>query len=152
MVAAAVDEISDGGAAAELIEPAAGTSSEPVEPTFEDDTPPTESRSEDPEAAASGPTKTCGNLTVAAGSTTCAFAQNVFYEYWTATDRGAGHEDTIEAYSPALERWLSLTCEDGDSVICRGDAGAEVQMPRDALDSYTQDAADAYAADHTVSE
>lgn len=96
-------------------------------------------------------TKTCGNLRVATGSTTCGFAQNVFWEYWTASSGGLSHTDDIRAYSSALGKWLTLTCFDGDPVVCRNDAGAEVQIPREAVVGYTKEAADAYAADHTVS-
>ena len=151
LLAAAVDGISDSADVPELIEPTADEGYEPVEPMIEDDPPPSERPSKESATAPSAARKACGNLTVAAGSTTCGFAQNVFYEYWTATDGAFRHEDTIEAYSPTLGQWLQLTCEDGDPAVCATGAGAEVQMPREALDSYTQEAADAYAADHTVS-
>lgn len=150
LVAAAVDGISDSADAPALVEPVADDRSDPVEPAPEDELPTPESPI-DTDAAPSAELKTCGNLTVTAGSTTCGFAQNVFYEYWTAMKDAAGDADAIRAYSPALGRWLDLTCDDGDPVVCGTDAGAEVQMPRRALDDYTQDAADAYAADHQVS-
>src|SRR4051812_35329297 len=42
------------------------------------------------------------NIEVKAATTTCAFAQNVFFEYWSATQSGDGA--SIEAYSPAAKR------------------------------------------------
>jgi hypothetical protein len=151
LVLGAVEGVSDSADVPVLIEPAADESSEPVEPAIENDPPPTENPDAESDTDLSAATKACGNLTVTAGSTTCGFAQNVFYEYWTATDSAVRHEDTIEAYSPTLDDWLELTCADGDPVVCTTGAGAGVQMPRSALDAYTKNAADAYAADHTVS-
>jgi hypothetical protein len=84
-------------------------------------------------------------------SSTTACAQNVFWEYWTASSGGFNAADDIRAYRPALRRWLDLSCGARDPVVCRGDAGAEVRMPAHALADYSPEAADAYAADHTVS-
>ncbi len=103
-------------------------------------------------------TKACGNLTVSATSTTCGFANNVFYEYWTATDRGARHVDQISAYSDRLGKWLEVACAveetpaGGGAVSCATDAGAGIWIPYRALAEYTQAAADAYAASHKVTE
>lgn len=96
--------------------------------------------------------KSCGNLNIAATSTSCAFAHNVFYEYWSATNRGQNHVGRIRAYSSALSKWLEVGCEEGNPVVCMTDAGAEVRVPSRALADYTQAAADSYAASHTVSE
>lgn len=96
--------------------------------------------------------KTCGNLMVTRDSVTCGFAQNVFYEYWTATDGGSSTIGRISAYSPALGRELKLTCDEGVSVSCFTEAGGEVRIPVGALDDYTQADADAYAASNTVSK
>jgi len=46
---------------------------------------------------------------------------------------------------------VSLRCRERDPVVCRSDARAQVRIPNQALADYTQQAADAYAADHTVS-
>lgn len=151
LVAAAVEGISESADAPELVEPFEEETPVPVDPVPEDDPVPAEPLDEGPGETATVDLKQCGNLEASKGSITCAFAQNVFYEYWTATDGAAEHDDAIEAYSPALEEWLELSCTDGDPVACTTDVGGEVRMPRSALEEYTQEAAEAYAADHTVS-
>ena len=97
-----------------------------------------------------GDLKACGNLRVEADTTTCPFAQNVFWEYWNAfnNERSAA---TISAYSEALGEWLEVTCDEASTVVCATDAGSEVQISQDALDGYTQEMADEYAESHTVS-
>jgi hypothetical protein len=96
-------------------------------------------------------TKSCGNLTVSAGSVNCDFANNVFYEYWVASEGGVRDAGVISSYSPALGRWLDLECEEAGSVTCLTEAGGEVGIPYDALAAYDQDAADEYAGSNTVS-
>jgi hypothetical protein len=147
----AIDGISGSAEVRQIVPTTTRASSAPAESTPEPSSESAVATAADSGPSSSTPTKACGNLTVSAGSTTCAFAQNVFYEYWTATDGATGHQDAIEAYSPRLARWLQLACDDGDPVVCSTDAGAEVEMPRDALDAYDQEAADIYAAHHTVS-
>lgn len=84
------------------------------------------------------------------GPTTCAFAQNVFWEYWNASDGASSQVSQIEAFSATLGRRVPMSCEGEDPVVCSNDAGAEVRMPAEALSAYTQEAADAYAVHHTV--
>jgi len=129
-------------------------------PSPEEDQPAPSSQDDDPAPSPADPStgadtearKTCGNLMVTRDSVTCKFAQNVFYEYWTATDGGSSPIDRISAYSPALGRELKLTCDEGVSVSCFTEAGGEVRIPVGALDEYTQADADAYAASNTVSK
>lgn len=106
-----------------------------------------------PQRSAPSDSESCGNLTVTGDSITCGFANNVFYEYWIASDGGSNQVTNISAYSDALSEWLDLTCDAaGRSVSCATDTGDEVSIPRDGLDEYTQSNADAYAASNTVSE
>jgi hypothetical protein len=91
----------------------------------------------------------CGNLKVNAATTTCSFAQNVFWEYWSAV-QAEGYADEISVYSDAVGRWLPVTCRDAGSIVCETDAGGEVRFSQLALAGYTQEMADAYAVAHTV--
>src|SRR4051794_24861786 len=80
LAAVAVDSVSTSADVSQVI---AASATEPAEPA--ESTPAPSSESTDPATVASSPSSTprkaCGNLTVSAGSTTCAFAENVFYEY-----------------------------------------------------------------------
>lgn len=106
---------------------------------------------EDDRSPTQDKTKSCGNLTVTADSITCGFANNVFYEYWVASDGGSSHAANISAYSDALGRYLELACNVGKAVSCVTDADGHVSIPRGALDDYSQADADDYAASNTVS-
>ena len=125
-------------------------------PSPEEDQPAPSSQDDDPAPSPADPRTgadtevRCGNLMVTRDSVTCGFAQNVFYEYWTATDGGSSPTGRISAYSPALGRELKLSCDEGASVSCFTEAGGEVRIPVAALDEYTQADADAYAASNTV--
>jgi hypothetical protein len=91
----------------------------------------------------------CGNLQVRAATTTCSFAQNVFWEYWTAAQRGDA--SNISAYSAGAGRNLDVTCTSGgQTVVCATDADGEIRIPASALAAYTQSMADRYAASHNV--
>lgn len=86
------------------------------------------------------------NISVDAGTTTCAFAGNVFYEYWSS-----GRSSGVSAYSAAAGTFLSTTCTPGGGdVTCTTSDGGLVRFPQSAVDVYTQSAADAYAASHDV--
>jgi hypothetical protein len=90
------------------------------------------------------------NVSVKTATTTCPFAENVFYEYW----RGLEHDASanIQAYSPALRRFLAVDCKDGEQVECRTGAGALVRFPLTAVQAYTAKNAAKYASGHTVSK
>jgi hypothetical protein len=101
------------------------------------------------EGRASTAMASCGNLQVRAATTSCAFAQNVFWEYWNASQHGDAA--SITAYSPAGSgRVLRLSCDSDSTVICTTTSGAEVRIPSAALAAYTQEMADHYAATHDV--
>jgi hypothetical protein len=92
--------------------------------------------------------RACGNLMVNS-STTCAFAQNVFWEYWTARNAHADAE-RIVAYSDKSQDWFELTCDDTGTIVCTTDEGGLVQITASALAGYDQSMADTYAKTHTV--
>jgi hypothetical protein len=88
------------------------------------------------------------NIEVKAATTTCAFAQNVFLEYWSATQSGDGA--SIEAYSPAAKRTYALTCSGSTLITCRAGDGSYVRFPAAAVDVYDADQAATYACSHDV--
>jgi hypothetical protein len=84
------------------------------------------------------------NITVKATTTTCPFAQNVFYGYWST-----GGAD-FSAYSPVSEQSYEMTCSDGATVICDAGDGAEVRFSMSAVSAYDQSQADSYASSHDL--
>ncbi|MCW3048002.1 MAG: hypothetical protein JWO74_2286 [Solirubrobacterales bacterium] len=80
-----------------------------------------------------------------AGTTTCGFAQNVFWAYWTQ-----GEPDNVSAYSPATKRTYAVTCSGAPTVVCRAGDGGQVRFPMSAVAAYDQGQADVYAASHDV--
>jgi len=89
------------------------------------------------------------NIRVNAWTTTCAFAQNAFYEFWAAS--AAGDASEIVAYSEASARWLKLKCKAERIVRCTADDGSDIRLSELALDGYTTAQASAYASSHRVS-
>ncbi len=81
------------------------------------------------------------NITVRADTTTCEFAQNVFYEYWAS-----GESEVIEVFSPATQATYSTDCSpSAGRVTCRTADRGVVRFTQAAIDAYTQDEADRYA-------
>ena len=81
-------------------------------------------------------------------TTTCPFAQNVFFAYWA-------HETypgtPLTAYSSAAARTFDLDCAPGvDRVQCTAGDGAEVSFPQSAVDAYDLSQAKQYAAKHRL--
>src|SRR6476469_3547407 len=76
-------------------------------------------------APASGGTSCGGSLSVGP-STTCAFAENVEYQYYAEIGSGSG---TISAYRPATERASSMYCTAGAPHECTGGNNASVFFP-----------------------
>jgi hypothetical protein len=88
---------------------------------------------------------TCdANISVRAATTTCPFAQNIFYGYWQP---GGGD---FTAYSPVSQRTYDVSCKDGNTIVCTAGDGAEVRFGVRAVDLYDQEQADAYAASHDL--
>lgn len=86
------------------------------------------------------------NIEARTDTTTCAFAQNAFWVYWTS-----GETSPISVYSPAVQRSFRIRCtNDGVGVACTGRDGSGVRFPVAALVAYSQDQADAYAANHDL--
>jgi hypothetical protein len=81
------------------------------------------------------------NISVRSATTTCPFAQNVFYEYWAS-----GGASAIRAYSPATKATYSLTCSAGVRVECTTAGDGEVRFAQSAVDAYSEDQASAYEA------
>jgi hypothetical protein len=81
------------------------------------------------------------NISVRAATTTCPFAQNVFYEYWVS-----GQPDAIRAYSPAAKTTYAVTCAAGQEVRCSAGDGAQIRFPQAAINAYTEGQATTYAA------
>jgi hypothetical protein len=86
------------------------------------------------------------NIEVKAATTTCRFAENTFYEYWT--DSGDGQ---LQVWSPAAGRYFTTACADApDTIVCTTDDGGEVRFSEQSLLAYRQDQADRYAASHVL--
>jgi hypothetical protein len=97
-------------------------------------------------AAPSGYVSCDANIDVKAATTTCAFAQNAFWQYWTS-----GESDAIQVYSPAASSTFKVSCTVRDSQIgCSTTDGGEVRFSQAALDLYSQTQADAYAGSHDL--
>ena len=84
----------------------------------------------------------------------CELASNVFYEYYTAVQKG---RDTtaLSAWSPATKQYYTANCSKGTGVInCRisgtTDPNAQVQFTQAAIDAYTPQHAHDYAATHDL--
>jgi hypothetical protein len=87
------------------------------------------------------------NIEAKADNTTCPFAQNVFWTYWTSGESGS----PLEVWSPAAHASFTTTCEgSGAGVVCTTDDNAVVRFPQAAVDHYSQSQADAYGAAHDL--
>jgi hypothetical protein len=87
------------------------------------------------------------NIQAKVGTTTCPFAQNVFWTYWTSGESS----DTLEVWSPAAQASFTTTCElDGAHVVCDTSDNAIVKFPLAAVGSYSQGQASAYASSHDL--
>ena len=83
------------------------------------------------------------NIRARTATTTCKFAENVFYEYWTYW-----HGDSlgVVAYSPVTRRDYAMTCSEGSTVICKAADGGEVRFSKAAVERYREDQAASYEA------
>lgn len=86
------------------------------------------------------------NIEVRAATTTCGFAQNVFWHYWTD-----GQSPSLSVWSPAAHATLSTSCTStGARVTCTTADRGVVRFSQAALDSYSAGQADAYASSHDL--
>jgi hypothetical protein len=88
-----------------------------------------------------------GNILAKRGTTSCLFAQNVFYEFWQAEQNG---DDAVRAYSPVTQRTYDLACVAAATIVCRGSDGSEVRFSRASLDGYDRAQADAFRCAHDL--
>jgi hypothetical protein len=86
-----------------------------------------------------------GYLEALAGTTSCEFANNVFYSFYEAQP-----DRQFSAYSPATGELYDVSCTGGSEITCRGGQGAQVRFPMSAVDLYTDGDAVAYASSHDV--
>jgi hypothetical protein len=97
-------------------------------------------------AALSGYARCDANIEVKAATTTCGFAQNAFWKYWTSDA-----SDAIQVYSPATGSTFDVSCTVRESQVgCSTTDGGEVRFSQAALDLYSQTQADAYAGSHDL--
>lgn len=92
--------------------------------------PPPPAPAPDPVTAAPAPaapkasTTSCGDNVSAGGSTSCAFALNVAYE-WRYYGNGTS---TVTAYSPVTQEYIDMRCVAGVPVVCKGGRAAVVYI------------------------
>jgi hypothetical protein len=102
-----------------------------------------------PSAAAPTPSTTfssCGGgVEARVGTTSCDFAQNVFYEFFKNSPLRQ-----FPVYSPATGMKYQMQCVGESLVTCSGGTNAEVRFPMSAVLAYTQADASAYANSHNV--
>jgi hypothetical protein len=86
------------------------------------------------------------NIQVKESTTTCGFAENVFWHYWTSGETGS-----LQVWSPATQSTFATTCEsDGEQVVCTTSQDGVVKFPQTAVDLYSQTRAVAYARSHDL--
>jgi hypothetical protein len=93
----------------------------------------------------SGFTDCGGGIEARAGTTSCDFAQNVFYEFYKASP-----QRQFPVYSPATGKEYQMQCLGKSTVTCSGGTNAEVRFPMSAVLAYTTADANAYANSHDV--
>jgi hypothetical protein len=87
------------------------------------------------------------NIEAKTGTTTCPFAQNTFWTYWTSGQPSA----ELQVWSPAAQESFPTKCtSDGAQIVCTTPDDGAVRFPQAALESYSQEQADAYAGGHDL--
>lgn len=91
------------------------------------------------------------NIRVRAATTTCPFAENVFYEYYEET---LGYPDsvTVDAWSPAAAQSFDVDCVGGTAIICEAGDGAEIRFSAAAVGAYDDEQAAHFAATHDLGD
>ena len=85
------------------------------------------------------------NIRVKADTTTCPFAENVFWTYYMS-----GQSSALRVWSPAGRGTYDTTCEsEGSEVLCTTDQGALLKFSQAAVDAYSKQA-DAYSRGHDL--
>jgi hypothetical protein len=87
------------------------------------------------------------NIQAKADTTTCPFAQNLFWAYWTS----ARSSSPVQVWSPAAQASFAATCEPrGAQVVCTTSDDGIVRFSQAAVDVYSQTQADSYASSHDL--
>jgi tRNA1(Val) A37 N6-methylase TrmN6 len=80
----------------------------------------------------------------------CGLASNVFYEYYKASTSG-GDTSFLNAWSHATHQYYTAQCSSGNGLISCAisgttDPNAQVEFTQDAVNAYTPQQANSYAA------
>jgi len=91
------------------------------------------------------------NITVRTSSTSCPFAQNVFYAFYQDA-KASRSQNSIEAYSPVSRQGYAVACatDDASNVTCVAGDGGEVHFDLGAVALYDDEQAAAYASAHDL--
>jgi predicted Rdx family selenoprotein len=88
------------------------------------------------------------NIKAKRATTTCTFAENVFYAYWLNEEEPGVFADSpgFPAYSRAAGRTFYVGCSGTSMIVCRAGDGGYVTFPVAAVSAYTVAEAKRYAA------
>jgi len=91
------------------------------------------------------------NITVRAATTSCPFAQNVFFAFYENAS-AVESQNAIEAYSPVSRQNYAVACatDAGENVTCVAGDGGEVHFGLGAVAVYDDEQAAAYASSHDL--
>ena len=101
----------------------------------------------DPQEQAAAAYAHCdSNIEVKAATTTCPFAENTFWHYWTSDEAS-----DLQVWSPAGYSTFYVSCTaDYSRVTCTTTDDGAARFPLAAVDNYSQEQADAYGATHDL--
>jgi hypothetical protein len=93
----------------------------------------------------------CGYGVAGSSQMTCGFAENAFYEYWSASRADPNQSETINVWSALSNQSYALSCSAGDGVVdCTGTnrngVRLDARFTQAAISAYTSSEAAAYAA------
>jgi uncharacterized protein DUF4352 len=96
----------------------------------------------------------CSPGLAATQAVSCGLANNMFYEYYKAT-QSSGSTTSLSVWSPATKRYYPASCSTASaritcSISGTSDPNAQVQFTQAALDAYSPQQASSYAADHDL--
>jgi hypothetical protein len=91
------------------------------------------------------------NIRVRAATTTCPFAENVFYEYYEETF-GYPAAVTVRAWSAAAAQWFSVHCSGEAAIDCRAGDGAQIKFSGASVAAYDDEQANRYASAHDIGD
>jgi hypothetical protein len=117
-------------------------------PTTSDTQPTAHARSTSPRGSAQSSLRSCdANIRAKAATTTCPFAENVFYGYWlNRTEPGVFADSPgIPAYSKAAGTMIDANCSGASKIVCKAADGSYVTFPARAVAAYTVEQAKAFA-------